>query len=284
MTRILHLSDPHFGAADPAVAEAFLSRASSLRYDLAILSGDLTMRARRRELNAAKRFVDAIPGSLLLIPGNHDIPALNHPLERFISPFRRYRRWFGEKLEPEWKDDHCHVVSLNSSRAFGLHADWSEGFLSPRQLAHAERRFLSPSFRYLRILVLHHPLLSPPGSGRALVRPLAALLKTIDTANIDLILCGHLHRSQIATAGILNGWHGIVSQAPTVCSIRLQGETQGFHEIHSDGDHLEITPWKFTGRDFEPASPLTFARTANGWAACGNTNSSEVGSVDSLSS
>jgi len=276
MIRILHLSDPHFGAADSAVARAFLSHARELAPDLTILSGDLTMRARHTELNAARQFVDALPGPRFLIPGNHDIPATNQPLDRFFNPFRRYRKWFGAELEPTLATDHLHVVSVNSNRAFGFHVDWSEGILSPRQLSSIETRFAEAAPQASRILVLHHPLLAPPGHGRAVVKPLPELLQAIDQARIDLVLCGHFHRSHLATAGTLDGWRCVVSQAPTVCSTRLQGEPQGFHLIHLSSSQIEVIPYAYDGSRFTPALPLSFVRRDRGWEDCGSTITDEV--------
>ena len=98
MMRILHLSDPHFGAADPLVASAFLAKAEKIAPDVTILSGDLTMRARWPELADAKAFVERLPRPRLVIPGNHDIPALNQPFDRFFAPFKRYRQTFGGNI------------------------------------------------------------------------------------------------------------------------------------------------------------------------------------------
>lgn len=276
MIRILHLSDPHFGAADTAVASAFLSHASELAPDLTILSGDLTMRARHAELKTARRFVDALPDPRFVIPGNHDIPATNQPIDRFFNPFRRYRDWFGADIEPTLATGQLHVVSVNSNRAFGLHADWSEGILSARQLALIGARFAEAAPEAFRILVLHHPLLAPPGHGRTVVKPLPELLQAIDRARVDLVLCGHFHRSHLATAGTLEGWKCVVSQASTVCSTRLQGEPQGFHMIHLSPSHMEITPYTYDGSRFIPALPLSFDRLNVGWEDCGSTITDEV--------
>lgn len=264
MIRLLHLSDPHFGAADPAVAAAFLKRAAELAPDLTLLSGDLTMRARRGELAAAREFVDALPAPRMVIPGNHDIPGLNQPLDRFIRPFRRFRETFGEELEPEFQSDCLHVVSLNSTRAFGFHADWSEGKLRESQLHHADSCFASgPSA--LRVLMLHHPLLAPPGHGRAVVDPLRDLVGAIGRSRMDLVLCGHFHRSHLATLGPDGSWQGIVSQAATVCSTRLQGEPQGFHEILVSGERMEIIRHRHIAGRFVPDANFHFQRGASGW-------------------
>jgi 3',5'-cyclic AMP phosphodiesterase CpdA len=275
MTRVLHLSDPHFGAADPVVAAAFLARAKALAPDFTILSGDLTMRARTSELQAAKQFVDALPTPLLLIPGNHDVP--NQPIERFFHPFLRYKKWFGPDLTPETIFGDLHIVSTNSTRAFGLHADWSEGILSQNQLAEISRRFNNGPAGLIRILVLHHPLLAPERHGRAVVKPLPELLRVINEERIDLVLCGHFHRSQLATAGTLQGWKCVVSQAATVCSTRLQAEPQGFHEIHVSADRIEIIPHTFDRDRFIPGPPLGFVRdAAAGWRDCDSTQTDEI--------
>lgn len=276
MITLLHLSDPHFGAADSTVARAFLSHATELAPDFTILSGDLTMRARRAELAAARQFVDALPEPRFVIPGNHDIPATNQPLDRFLNPFRRYRQSFGEDLEPTLATNDLHVVSVNSNRAFGFHADWSEGILSTKQLESIVTRFEKASPAAVRILVLHHPLLAPPGHGRTVVKPLPELLQAIDRARVDLVLCGHFHRSHLATAGTLDGWKCVVSQASTVCSTRLQGEPQGFHLIRLSSSHMEITPYAYDGSGFVPALPLAFDRRDNGWGDCGSTITDEV--------
>lgn len=265
MTRVLHLSDPHFGASNPHAAEAFLAHAATLAPDLTILSGDLTMRARRSELIAARDFVNRLPVPHFLIPGNHDIPAMNHPIHRFFRPFERYGRYFGHDLEPTYSTHGVHLVSLNSTRAFGFHADWSEGRLSQKQLREMRRRFISAPKDDFRLLVLHHPLLAPLNHNRALVKPLPDLLQAIADTSVDLVFCGHFHRSQLATAGIHGRWRCIVSQAPTVCSTRLQGEPQGFHLLELDGPQVAIKRHVFDGTQFEETTTTRFTRGCDGW-------------------
>jgi 3',5'-cyclic AMP phosphodiesterase CpdA len=265
MPRILHLSDPHFGAVDPAAAAAFLERAAVLAPDLTILSGDLTMRARRRELADAKAFADRLPQPLALIPGNHDIPAANHFSDRIFRPFDRFRRTFGPVLEPELVTGFAHVLCLNSSRAFGFQLDWSEGRLSRSQLARIGQTFAATPPDRLRILVLHHPLLELQIAGRAVVKPLAALMAAMETARVDLVMCGHFHRSQIHAAGLTDRWKSIISQAPTVCSTRLQGEPQGFHVFDSAGGRVEAAHHVFRDGKFVSAGRTRFSRRESGW-------------------
>ena len=47
MTRILHLSDTHFGTERPQVVEALIALARALAPQLIVVSGDITQRATR---------------------------------------------------------------------------------------------------------------------------------------------------------------------------------------------------------------------------------------------
>lgn len=265
MKRIIHLSDPHFGAADEKVARAFLQQIHSSPPDLTILSGDMTMRASHTELAAAGDFIEQLPHPRILIPGNHDMPGAKHLLERLADPFRRYRNGIQQDLEPEVYQDGIHTVCLNSSRPWGFYADWSEGRLSSSQLARAEEQFMAIQDAEYRVLVLHHPLVELALKGRAVVKPLIPLLECMARSKVDFVLCGHFHRSIIMPVGLNGSWQSIVSQAPTVCSTRLQGEPQGYHEISFDFDHAEIVHHVYNGSDFSASTATAFERKASGW-------------------
>ena len=266
MTRLLHLSDPNFGAADEATARAFIDCAAELAPDLTVLSGDLTMRARWPELRAAKSFADQLPQPHFVIPGNHDIPAFNQLFDRFFRPFHRYRETFGQDLEPTLRLGNVEIVALNSNRGIGPQWDWSKGLLSRRQFEQAASRF-APASPGLRILTLHHPLLAPSGRPRDVVKPLPPLLSLLAGSRVDLVLCGHFHQSRIDTIGKDATWNTIVSQAPTVCSTRLKGEPPGFHMIHHDGDLLRVALYRFDQTRFVESSSLKFHRSETGWHA-----------------
>lgn len=264
MTRLLHLSDPHFGAADEATARALLRSAVEIAPDFTVLSGDLTMRARWPELRAAKSFVNQLPQPRFVIPGNHDIPAFNQLFDRFFRPFHRYRETFGHDLEPTLRTGNVEIVGLNSSRGIGPQWDWSKGLLSRRQLERGAARF-SPAPPGLRVLTLHHPLLARPNRRRDVVCPLPPLLSLLTGSRVDLVLCGHLHQSRIGTISKDPTWNTIVSQAPTVCSTRLKGEPPGFHMIHHDGDLLRVVLHRFEQTRFVESGSVEFQRSEAGW-------------------
>lgn len=265
MKRLIHLSDPHFGAADPQIAASFIETAHNLDPDLTVLSGDLSMTARRSELDAAARFIDQLPRPRIIIPGNHDIPYFNHPYDRFFRPFRRYQQRIHPDIEPVYRDDIFDVICLNSPRPFGFHTDWSDGRLSRHQISRIAGHFAETPAHPCRILVIHHPLLELKASGRAVVKPLAALMAAMESSQLDLVLCGHFHRSQIAAKSLTGSWKTMISQAPTVCSTRLQGEPQGFHEILITDAHVEIIQHTFIDGNFQKTADFPFEKTDKGW-------------------
>src|SRR5438132_1345968 len=92
-TRVLHLSDLHFGAGDDeAIERGAPVLIEQFRPELVIASGDLGHRGRPDQLARASRFLHSLERPVLAVPGNHDIP-YTFP-GRFTHAFRAFeRRW-----------------------------------------------------------------------------------------------------------------------------------------------------------------------------------------------
>lgn len=266
MKRVLHLSDVHFGAADEQIALEFLKFAKKLAPDITLLSGDISMRARLDELQAGRDFFHGLPMPRLCIPGNHDIPAGNQPYDRVFRPFHRYQTAMGNDLEPELRADGLHIVSLNSTRRIGPRFNWSEGDVSRQQLDRMREKFATGQRGDLRILMLHHPLLRPSACRRAVVFSGDELRTALAMSRVDLVVCGHFHRSLIAQVGPPAGWHSILSQAPTLCSTRLKGERQGFHEIRMGEGTADVVRYQLRDNNFVEISTTPFSRDGSGWS------------------
>jgi len=99
MKRLAHISDLHFGRTDPVVVEGLLSELNGHPPDLVVISGDFTMRARHSEWEEARAFLSRIVSPWIGVPGNHDITAY-YRIERFIHPFRLYKRYISPDLGP----------------------------------------------------------------------------------------------------------------------------------------------------------------------------------------
>ena len=266
--RLLHYSDPHFGAYLPHVAREALETAKKLEPDLTVVSGDFSMRGRRFEFALAKEWLAGLPEPHVAFPGNHDVPGLNHIIDRFFSPYRRFRKYISEVEEPSVKlGDVGSLTTANSSTPFGLHLDWSRGFLSPMQLHAMENFFEDLPEDQLRVLGIHHPVLGSGEKARALVSPMLLVEPSLGRAKVDLILAGHFHQSRTGlfpetSSGERNL---VVSQAPSICSTRLKGEPNGFHLLTLSRNEIEIELWRWQSDQFLPERSRKFLRTETGW-------------------
>lgn len=259
MIRIAHISDLHFGREIPEIVEALVAELNTDRPDLIAVSGDLTQRARVREFKAARAFFDRLPQPLLVVPGNHDVPAYSLPL-RFAAPWMRWKRWLSDELEPVVRGDHYCAVGINSARRWGPYLDWSRGRINLQQLERAEAIF-SKCAKDLHIVVAHHPfLLTEASNDRRTISRADLALPRLLKSQVDLLLGGHVH---LAYSGVVGGM--VVAQTGTSLSSRLKGEPNSFNRIRADGDTIEIDNMVWQGKGFECTGITYYQRTAEAW-------------------
>ena len=77
MSKIVHISDLHFGKEDPAIAQVLLEDIQKISTTVVVISGDLTQRARSSQYQSAAEYLDQINFQKLIVPGNHDIALFN---------------------------------------------------------------------------------------------------------------------------------------------------------------------------------------------------------------
>ena len=109
MRTIAHVSDLHFGREDPALVAALQEDLKGAAPDLVAVSGDLTQRARRREFEAARDFLQALGMPMLAVPGNHDIPLFD-VARRLLRPLDRYRQYIHADDNPFYVDAELAVL------------------------------------------------------------------------------------------------------------------------------------------------------------------------------
>jgi predicted MPP superfamily phosphohydrolase len=190
MTALLQISDTHFGTERPAVVAALLRLVREHSPSLVVFSGDITQRATRSQFDAARRFADAM-GTVpsIAIPGNHDIPLFD-VATRVLNPYGRYRRAFGEELEPVHESEHWLVVALNTTRPY-RHKD---GEVSPAQVERVARRLAHATPAQLRIVVTHQPVgVTRPEDETNLLHGHERAVHRWAQAGADLVLGGHIH-------------------------------------------------------------------------------------------
>lgn len=192
-TRILHVSDLHFGRNDKPESIGALARLiEDVEPEVVVASGDLTHRGLRAQHERAAEFLRGLDLPLVAIPGNHDLP-YTFP-KRFTKPWLEFERLWAE-TEPTYRSDTLLVVGLNSVRPWRHQS----GRLRPSQVEHARELLREAPEGALRVVTFHHHLLGAPWRSRK--KPVAkrnVVLAGLVDAGADLILAGHIHQSTIA--------------------------------------------------------------------------------------
>jgi 3',5'-cyclic AMP phosphodiesterase CpdA len=252
MTRIIHLSDLHFGAHDERLVEAVDWQTDRLKPDLVVISGDFTQRARTEQFRQACEFLEGLRErghEVLGVPGNHDVP-LYDVLRRFLSPLARYRRFIDETLCPFIELPGVAVLGINTARSM----TFKDGRINKNQVDFIRETFARVPSEVMRIIVTHHPLFALAVDGeveRAIGRQEMAL-DAVEESGVDMVLAGHNHHASSQDASDLVTRTGgvLVVQAGTATSIRVREQEQSFNTIDIDQGSATITVHSWKGDDF----------------------------------
>lgn len=268
-TRILHISDLHFGSPFvPAVADALLQTIPSLDIDAVAVSGDITQRAKRHEFEEARQFFDRLPDvPLLVVPGNHDV-ALWRVFERLFRPHDLYREIISSDLNPVLEVGNVMLVGLDSTAP---RRTISNGRLDSHQLDHCAQTFRGVPEDTIRIVVAHHQFV--PGHDRVFDVAMPGSKRAIERfveQDVEMILGGHLHRSYIGSSlDFYPGHHRergvIIVQCGTTTSRRGKGRERDentFNLVEAGADTVTVTHYLYYENEglFAPLSKHIFPR------------------------
>lgn len=268
MTRILHISDTHFGTEVPTVVEALLKQASALKPDIVILSGDLTQRARRAEFAAAQELLRRLGAPVhLAVPGNHDLP-LYDLLTRSLNPYRFYRKFFGARQQV-WQDGRMAVVCLDATHPL-RHTRGKTNMEAARELLETARRKIGPNG--LLGVVEHQPLdVKMPDDIPEILINASLTAQLFAEFRVDIVFSGHVHMPLIRDTRELFRLprHFILSGAGTAVSHRTRsGAPNSFNvvDIRDGGVTVALHTYQAAGI-FEIAHQAVFSRDDHGWRA-----------------
>jgi len=261
-TRVLHVSDLHFGARDdPSISRGLAELVERVGPDLIIASGDLTHRGRPDQHDLAARFLRGLGTPLFTVPGNHDIP-YTFPA-RFTRPWREFERVW-ESTEQVHDGDGAYVVGLNSVRPWRHQS----GGLSEEQLERATSRLKRAPAGALRIVVLHHQMVGAPWRSRKkpVARRTRVLAKLVD-CGAELILGGHIHQGTVSERHEFEVITGeargvVVSIAPGLGQPRpnRRGEARGAVVYTADDDSIRIETYIWRDDDWGLTAVRMFPR------------------------
>ncbi|MFZ5962928.1 metallophosphoesterase family protein [Thalassococcus sp. BH17M4-6] len=232
MSRIVHLSDLHFGRDRPDLLRPLLAYVNGLKPDLVLVSGDLTQRARHSQFRAARTFFDHLEADVLAVPGNHDTP-LDNLWVRLLRPWSRFRQHIAAELQPCEAGPDYTVAGINTADPWA----WQRGKLRSSGLRRA-CRFLSAqtSDENVGIVMMHHPPEHEKDEKKRLMRGSQAGLARLSDCGADVVLCGHLHSWRVAPFTAQRSV--LLVQAGTGLSTRHRGAPNDFNLL--DIAHSEV--------------------------------------------
>jgi 3',5'-cyclic AMP phosphodiesterase CpdA len=206
--KIVHLSDLHFSSGwfVSQWADAVAAHINHTRPDITVVTGDLTMEGRWDEYEQAFHFLKQLrTGSLLAVPGNHDVRNQGGIL---------FEKMFGTR-QPVHEDEALVVCGVDSSQPGS-----DEGLVGRSNLSRIANTVSVKG--KTKVLALHHHLISVPGlgCGRQVPADSSDVLRLCAEAEIDLVLSGHKHLPLFRTLG---NTHFIT--AGTATSRRLEGQS-----------------------------------------------------------
>jgi 3',5'-cyclic AMP phosphodiesterase CpdA len=261
-TRILHVSDLHFGAGDDPILERGLAALiERVGPELVIASGDLTNRGTRGQHERAAGFLNRLGPPVLAVPGNHDIP-YTFPA-RFTTTWSEFERQW-QTTEPEFIGAGAHVVGLNSVRPWRHQS----GGVSDAQLGRARAKLHAASDNKLRVVALHHQMVGAPWRTRK--KPVARrthVLATLVDSGAELIVGGHIHQGAVSErhefeviAGDARGV--VVSIAPGLGQPRPErrGEARGCIVYRAEERTLTVDTYIWREDDWGLTAVRTFPR------------------------
>jgi 3',5'-cyclic AMP phosphodiesterase CpdA len=248
VTRLVHLSDIHFGAELRPAVEAAVAYVEADPPDLIVVTGDLTMNGLPREFRAAAAWRRRLPDPAILTPGNHDTPYWNVPL-RALWPFDRYRRYIGSPHSASFDSAALAVRMINTARGAQARPDWSKGAISLDAASAVVNDLAARPAETFKVVGCHHPLIDIEGSavtGGVYRGDEAA--QRFAQGGVDLILTGHVH-VPFAVAFPF-GDHRTYAVGAGTLSRRTRGAPPSFNVIEIAHEDAVVTAMAWTGAAF----------------------------------
>ncbi len=257
------------------IVEGLLEAVAEAKPDIVVVSGDLTQRARKKQFRAAKAFLEDLPQvPRIVIPGNHDI-SLTSMVDRAFKPFKRFKKYITDDLEPHFEDKEIAISGINTVRRSTV----NDGRIKPRVVKIACEQLSAAGANRARVVVTHHPVDVKPGDWkRRTVSKAKKAMKEFGECGVDLFLSGHLHTgSTIATSARykFKGYSAVVVHAGTAVSTRRRGEPNAWNIVRVDGvgidrGSIEVQPMHWNGIVFQAKAVERYRKGAEGWALLGS--------------
>ncbi|WP_226623308.1 metallophosphoesterase family protein [Alloyangia pacifica] len=259
MTRLIHLSDLHFGRSAPELLDPLLRAVNVAKPDLVAITGDFTQRARCSQYREARAFLRKLQAPWMAVPGNHDV-SLDNLWLRFVRPYRRYRRFITEEMMPVKRLPGLTVVGFNTVDRFR----WQRGKIRWLQMRQACRIFSEE--KGLNVVLAHHPFEQDADVDKSLMRDADQAIERLSECGAHLVLSGHLHRWR--TEPFLSRKHGaqvLQVHVGTGLSTRLRGQENDFAILDLESHSASIRRMIAREHHFVEAERRHYSFGDQGW-------------------
>lgn len=235
-TRLFHLSDIHFGLEDNRALDWVKQEISEKRPDAVAITGDLTMRARHREFDAAVKWIRSLDVPVTVEVGNHDLPYFN-PVERFLTPYKRFRG-VEHLLEKEIDLPDLAIVPLKTVRRWQPRLNWSKGWITGPALERCLTALDKLPAGTRALVTVHHPLREVGTQGTALTKHGMNALTELAKRNVLAVLSGHVHDAFDIMEETIDGKVRMIGAG--TLSQRVRSTPPSFNELVWDGQDLSV--------------------------------------------
>ena len=274
MTTVFHVSDLHFGwPAVPEQIEAIELIIQESKFDVVVISGDLTQRARAGEFQRAAAFIrDARKVSkVITVPGNHDVKWWRAPLGFGVKPkvYENYRRFVDKNLEPVLHVPSATFVGMNTAHGVTMRTlTWNLrdisiiGDIHKKQLDQAKELFEKSPKRDARVIVMHHNPVRGELSQRHGLKNTQKILGAFAEMGVDLVCCGHDHQESVHY--IEHTRKGtVISTAGTISNRSRGGRPSSVNVVDLGAKTIDVTThvWSKEHRTFVKGTHKRFKRS-----------------------
>ncbi|HEY3375403.1 MAG TPA: metallophosphoesterase [Candidatus Aquicultor sp.] len=253
--KIAQISDLHCG--DPRFEEGLLLSAireiNEAQPKIAVICGDLTTAGYRDEFEQAKTYIDMIECPVKIVTaGNHDHRNLGylHFESIFGTRYRAFDLEFGLPSKDNFQS-RIKFVAVDSAKP-----DLNDGEIGREQYDWMRDEF-NIEHAY-KVFVLHHHLVSIPGTGRErnIVLDAGDVLARLRGIGVELVLCGHKHVPYVWPVANM-----LIVNSGTVSTLRTRGYTPPSYNIVTVTPGTVIVTTRTPGEDFAeewsfPRSPV----------------------------
>ncbi len=233
---LFHLSDIHFGLEDNHALDWVKREISERKPDAVAITGDLTMRARQREFDAATAWIKSLEAPVTVEVGNHDLPYFN-PIERFFNPYKRIRV-ISDKVEREIDLPGLAIIPLKTVRRWQPRLNWSKGWVTKAALDRCLTALDALPAGTQALVTVHHPLREVGTQGTALTMHGQKALNELAQRPVLAVLSGHVHDAFDIMEETVHGKVRMIGAG--TLSQRVRSTPPSFNELRWDGESLQV--------------------------------------------